>query len=330
MKRNPAIELFRVLLMFGICLLHVQTSAGGGRLTSVLVSCVPGFVMISGWFGIHFSWRKIFMLYGVAVYASLVIPLVGGVWTPSAYWCEALRLWNVRLDSVSPSGFWFLHAYAVMSVLAIPVEMVLEGELTREKAQRLWRISLPIMIAVFGWGFLTKFNALAPLVPTVNGLQAFSPITLFASYLVGRNLVVWEKLNSKVSWKLSAGCFVGSFTLLCVLRSYLSGYNSLVSVVLAVSAFLLFREIHVPERFAKIILAVSPSMFAVYLIHTHMYWVGMEHSYMVFGREVLKSLSPHLGSALAVGVTALIVFGCALLLDLPRRMVGWGVREWRS
>ena len=77
MKRNPAIELFRVLLMFGICLLHVQTAAGGGRLTSVLVSCVPGFVMISGWFGIHFSWRKIFMLYGVAVYASLVIPLVG-------------------------------------------------------------------------------------------------------------------------------------------------------------------------------------------------------------------------------------------------------------
>ena len=330
MKRNPAIELFRVLLMFGICLLHVQTAAGGGRLTSVLVSCVPGFVMISGWFGIHFSWRKIFMLYGVAVYASLVIPLVGGVWTPSAYWREALRLWNVRLDAVSPSGFWFLHAYAVMSVLAIPVEMVLEGELTREKARRLRRISVPVLIVVFGWGFLTKFNALAPLVPTVNGLQAFSPITLFASYLVGRNLVVWEKLNSKVSWKLSAGCFVGSFTLLCVLRSYLSGYNSLVSVVLAVSAFLLFREIHVPERFAKIILVVSPSMFAVYLIHTHMYWVGMEHSYMVFGREVLKSLSPHLGSALAVGVTALIVFGCALLLDLPRRIVGWGVREWGS
>lgn len=322
MKRDPTIELFRVLLMFGICLLHVQTAAGGGRLTSVLVSCVPGFVMISGWFGIRFSWRKIFMLYGVAVYASLVIPLVGGVWTPSAYWREALRLWNVRLDSVSPSGFWFLHAYAVMSVLAIPVEMVLEGELTREKARRLRQISVPVLIVVFGWGFLTKFNALAPLVPTVNGLQAFSPITLFASYLVGRNLVVWEKLNGKVRWKLSAVCFLVSFTLLAVAKTYLCGYNSLVSVVLAVSAFLLFREIRVPERFGKVILLISPSMFAVYLIHTHMYWVGMDHLYMIFGREVLSALSPHLGAAGAVGITSVIVFCCALALDLPRRIVG--------
>lgn len=327
MKRDSAIELFRILLIFGICLLHVGVVSW---FSSALVSCVPGFVLISGYFGIRFSWRKILKLYLVAMYASLVIPLVGGCWSLSSYFLEALRVWNIRLDSVQPSGFWFLHAYAIMSVLTIPVEMVLEGELTREKAQRLWRISLPVLIAVFGWGFLTKFNALAPFVPTVNGLQGFSPITLFASYLAGRNLMVWENFNGKVPRKLSAACFVGSLVLLCFFRSYLAGYNSFVSVVLAVSAFLLFREIRVPERFAKIVLAVSPSMFSVYLIHVHMYWAGMEHSYMVFGREILKALSPHLGSVLAVGVTSLVVFGCALLLDLPRRIVGWGVREWRS
>lgn len=331
MRRNPAIELFRTFMMFGIVLLHVCQLRPGLWPNNVLVFCVPGFVIISGYFSIRFSWRKILKLYLVAVYASLIIPLAGGCWTLSSYFSEVLRVWNVRLDAVSPSGFWFLHAYAVMSVLAIPVEMVLEGELTREKACRLRQISVPVLIAVFGWGFLTKFNALAPLVPTVNGLQAFSPITLFASYLAGRNLAVWEKLNGKVPWKLSVGCLVASLVLLSVSRTYLCGYNSLVSVALAASAFCLFRDIRIPDRLAKVILAIAPSMFAVYLIHTHMYWVGMEHSYMVFGRLILKALSPHLGSVLAVGVTALAVFGCALLLDLPRRMVeSWRVREWVS
>ena len=49
-----------------------------------------------------------------------------------------------------------------------------------------------------------------------------------------------------------------------------------------------------------------------------------------FGREVLAALSPHLGVAGAVGITSIIVFCCALALDLPRRIVGWKVREWGS
>ena len=325
MKRDPAIELFRVLLIFGVCLLHVAPST---RISQLLVSCVPGFVLISGYFGIRFKWSKILKLYLVAVYASLIVPLVGGAWEFSAYVAEVLCVWNIRLDAVQPSGFWFLHAYAVMSVLAMPIEMILEGELTHEKMHRLWRISGPLLIVVFGWGFLTKFAALAPLVPTVNGLQSFSPITLFASYLVGKNLIVWEKCNGKISLRISLFCFVISSGVLFFSRTYLCAYNSIVSVLFAASAFCLFREIRLPVWFAKIVLAISPSMFAVYLIHVHMHWVGVEHSYMIFGRQVRQFLLPSLGMFGSIFMAALTVFVVACVLDLPRRLGGWVLRRW--
>lgn len=52
--RNVGIEIYRVSLMFGICVLHSITqgpynSPLGARL---LLWCVTGFVFISGWFGI--------------------------------------------------------------------------------------------------------------------------------------------------------------------------------------------------------------------------------------------------------------------------------------
>jgi len=47
-----------VMLMFGICLLHAVGFGGHGQawVINILSSCVVGFVFISGWFGVRFSW----------------------------------------------------------------------------------------------------------------------------------------------------------------------------------------------------------------------------------------------------------------------------------
>lgn len=327
MRRNPAIEFYRILMMFGIVLLHVCQQRAGSWPNNVLVSCVPGFVLISGYFGIKFSWRKLLSLYLVAIYASVLVPLVGGVTSWPDYGYEVLRVWNIRLDAVQPSGFWFLHAYAVMSVLTIPVEMMLEGELTASKALRLRQLSLPIFVVVFGWGFLTKFKMLVPIVPTVNGLQAFSPLTLFASYLVGRNLSVWERLRGRIPCRIILSVLIASFVLLSVSRAYLCGYNSLLSVLLAGALFCLIRDFTLPDVISKWILKLAPSMFAVYTIHTHMYFPGMDHAYMVFGRECLQKASS-VSMGWGVLLSAVFVFIVALVLDVPRRLGGWVLRRW--
>ena len=55
--RDGAVELYRVALMYGICLLHTVNFGGYQKwwLANVLYTCVVGFVFISGWFGIRFG-----------------------------------------------------------------------------------------------------------------------------------------------------------------------------------------------------------------------------------------------------------------------------------
>ena len=143
MKRNSSIELYRVGLMFGICLLH---SIGFGPFKcswacNILASCVVGFVFISGWCGIKFSWWKLVKLYGIGVYAAgvfgVLLVLNGQVGTLS----EATMLSYKKLTH----GFWFLHAYAVMMTLAPMVDALLS----------VGRVStlVPFLAIVWIWGF---------------------------------------------------------------------------------------------------------------------------------------------------------------------------------
>ena len=78
MKRNASIEFYRVMLMFGICFLHAVGFGGHGEpwVCNVFASCVVGFVFISGWFGVRFSWGKIAKLYGVGMYAAVVFGIL--------------------------------------------------------------------------------------------------------------------------------------------------------------------------------------------------------------------------------------------------------------
>ncbi len=77
MKRNPAIDLFRLLLMLGIVALHLvsmtQYWAQTRHIAYLLLSCVDGFILITGYFGLRFSIRKIAKLYLVAFWSLLMV-----------------------------------------------------------------------------------------------------------------------------------------------------------------------------------------------------------------------------------------------------------------
>ena len=74
MKRDCSIDVYRVCLMFGICLLHSITQAGHNVAwaANMLSWCVPGFMFISGWFGIKFSIAKVLKLYGISFYCAIM------------------------------------------------------------------------------------------------------------------------------------------------------------------------------------------------------------------------------------------------------------------
>ena len=125
MKRNPSIELYRVGLMLGICLLH-SISFGLFKcawVSNILASCVVGFVFISGWFGVKFSWYKLLKLYGIGQYAALVFGLLSWLVGDVDSFCGGLMLGWHKLTH----GFWFLHAYAVMMMFAPLVNALIDG-----------------------------------------------------------------------------------------------------------------------------------------------------------------------------------------------------------
>ena len=73
-KRELNVELFRIVLMLGICLVHtVFIGAHHGIfgmsewLNGLVGGAVDAFVFISGWYGIKFKTKKILAFYALAL-----------------------------------------------------------------------------------------------------------------------------------------------------------------------------------------------------------------------------------------------------------------------
>ena len=73
MNRDNNIELFRTLLMLGICVLHAITMCGRTNqwLSGPLSACVDGFVFISCYYGVKFKHSKIIKLYALGIYCVI-------------------------------------------------------------------------------------------------------------------------------------------------------------------------------------------------------------------------------------------------------------------
>ena len=114
--RESGVELYRIMLMFGICLLHSVIACGHTNinLNHLLLPCVDGFVLISGWFGVKFSWRKVGSLYLQAFYAAFIAECLIGDGGLAGVFFLVRR-------------FWFLHAYIIMMMFAPLINKALES-----------------------------------------------------------------------------------------------------------------------------------------------------------------------------------------------------------
>lgn len=156
--RNMAIELMRCVMMFEIVFLHIMTQNGwfeqGGlfarHLLNVLLTGVEGFVFISGYYGIRFSVAKVARLLGLFVFYTVLF---------------AAPSWNWRyVFSHKLTHNWFLFAYLVLMAFASAFNAALEG---RSKRQIL-AIALPIIVAVYGWSYLSVIPVVKGHVPVVT------------------------------------------------------------------------------------------------------------------------------------------------------------------
>lgn len=308
MKRNFVIDVYRVCLMFGICLLHAITQ-GGHNVSwagNLLHWCVPGFMFISGWYGIKFSLGKVLKLYGISLYCSTVFVVFDSLVHPSVgclSWSDCLlRVYKISI------GQWFLNAYVVVMCLAPVINLAIERMTVKEL--------YPLALLVFGWSFVTTLP-ISGFIPSSPGLTAYSSLTLLGVYIVAR---FFRRLYDEggrfeiVSNKMVMLLILGVSLVMAAIG--LGDYNSPFAVAIAGSVFFIFINLTVPSWLGKVCVWLGPSMFSIYLMHSHGYAWG----YLKIMEDwLVASLVP---MPFVYGLTAIVVFGVCLILDLPRRIIG--------
>ena len=300
-ERNAALDLFRVLMMCGIVFLHINTTFGYDHPfpSNILRACVPGFAIISGYFGIKFKVSKIFRLYAVAAVCLLILALVNLI-VGGASWRLQLGHW------------WFLHAYVIMMVFAPWIDAIFETQ----NVNKVVFSTLPFLFVVYIWGGGMNFNHIAPYLACPDGVSEYSFSSLLAAYIVGRFLYVF-KIEKKVSKKaivfllLVVLCVVGSS------RLYLAHYNNIVCQLEAALLFILFTKFRIEGRLAKVVDLVAPSCFSIYLTHLIVPMPSVGFQPRAFLAKCAGCVAGGGGQLMAT----LVVVGCCFVLDLPRRWI---------
>lgn len=125
-QRDGGVEVFRCLMMFLVVLCH---TIGGALehnklpLIAITLLGVPGFLAISGWYGIRFTWKKWFSIVALTAYYSVFVYLMTRVGSHYGY-CKgpnALRL----------AGGWFMGPYLALMLLAPILNAGLEALLAK-------------------------------------------------------------------------------------------------------------------------------------------------------------------------------------------------------
>lgn len=299
MKRNSSIELFRVLLMFGICLLHSITQGGHNQawVANVLTPCVAGFVFISGWYGIRFSVRKLVLLWGIALWASFAFAVYSTLVAGTGI---LVVLWGVISDT------WFLHAYVLLMLLAPLLNAAVE--------KLPWTAFLPFLLGVFGWGFARTLPCVGRYVPATAGLTAYSGVTLCGIYLAAsliRKNGVFQLTGAWPYWVVFCVSIVA-----CACGA--GDYNSPFALLLVIAVFRFFLNLSLNEWVGRVAVMLAPSMFFVYVMHGHKYFYHLERGSLgaIVSFLVDKFQLP---IPLVWLVTAVMIFVVAVVCDIPRR-----------
>lgn len=313
MKRDASIELYRVSMMLGICFLHSITFARidpSPIYNSICMFCVIGFVLISGWFGVRPSMGKMLRLYGIGVWCAalsvLLRVLLDGEALKQCFFLEVKdQLWR----------FWFLHAYAVLMLLAPMLNAALDA------AESGFRIAAPMVFLVFAWGWI---GGLWPqFMPPVPGLAkgGYSGIVLSAAYVTGRVMRQFDSRGKRMGIRVSVTVFAVCAAAVCWLPDVVgkyprafAAYNSPVVLVMAIASFCMFRRIPVNGPVEKCLNIATPSVFAIYLLQTNNYAIPKIRAFVMF----LDRFCPQIVAYL---LSAITVFAVCMLTDSLRRSI---------
>lgn len=302
--RNPSIEMLRVFLMLGICILHA-VSHGGNRvpwMNDGLRWCVNGFVFISGWYGIKFLPSKALRLLALSLGAGLISIGVGialGVWSPSSasFAKDAYRMLT---------GHWFLSAY-ILLMLASPILNVVLDQISSPDRFVVWAVPLVVLAC---WSWAVGMPVVGSYVPTTPGLGDYTGLSLIGTYVTAGILRRIGAERCQIKWLLIVGACALPF---CMIG--FGGYASPFAIAMAAVVFLLVSKVRLSKTAADIFTFATPSMFAVLLISQK---AGFTLPYIISFEDALID-SNGINSIIGCVLVGCCMFLVSFALDMVRR-----------
>ena len=322
-------EALRCLLMFAIVVYHAFRHGPflelyDGTFTSfafcsLLAWHVDGFVAISGWYGIRFSWRKYIHFYMMVLFYGLIVQglVKFMVW---AIWGRPIQM--------GLSGGWFTSAYMLL-MLTAPLINAAVDSLAQSGRRQLFGAWL-----LFAGGALLSLPPFCSFSMLASAFSSHSYLTLVLVYCTARVMshLFVRPINMR---KLAMAMLifpVGTVILLAYEYYRQSGFSIPESGLFiprleyvyqyphvygfAIILLMIFLwHVKLPQRVGRICAFFGSSMFGVYLFHD-----GCISFRSVFFK-VENALCEHFGISPvgSVLICAVAVFILGLAVDFCRR-----------
>jgi len=301
MKRDSNIELFRCFCMFFVVLNHVcfYNKLCGN---SWFMWHVPGFLIVSGFFGVRFSFGKIVKLLGIT-YACwyLTIPLR----SPTTF-----------INYLLPHGGWYLPFYLLLIVFCPVLNSALENKINHKAVTQ----AITLMMVV-GWLPLLSKNPHLDRI-MVPGMQGHGLLLMMVIYITARLLFMHHIPSQYPRSLVWFALFIIGIVLNGVMGIRIPDavcYASPLVIATSVSGFLAFKTMRpLPMGFSRLINFISPSMYGVYVLHLccidrFQYFGGGVDLENIWGRVGIENSIAH------AMMRAVFLFFMCVLIDLLRR-----------
>ncbi len=328
-KRNMSVEAFRCMMMFLIVLGHSASfwwrAKGiefGGMpywlfvMVGLLVWHVDGFIGISGWYGVKFSFGKFLRLLAMILFYGVL-----GAALRCAVHGEPFSLtwlWN--------RGGWFMESYLALMLCSPLLNAGVEGLAAKSKKALLSAWAMLAFVFTVSWipkHLFTGINAIGFGHHTFL-LMAF----VYLTARTARKLFEGREVKAKALYAVVALYALFVFAYSAALPKIASGERiwALVSgnhapmVIAAAMAMMMtfVRHVKIPGWLEKIVAKIAPSMFGVYLFHQSLVRYNGTSSVMS-GATVAKIVGSMPGP-LVIFLAAIAAFAASVAVDMARRL----------
>lgn len=279
-KRKSNFECLRIIAMFLVLVVHATfisvvipktgdvsynplqslcTFLGG----SISIVCVNLFVLISGWFGIHYKTKNLISIILTAIFYSFAIYVTLLLLIPEKYsnWISASTI--LMLNS---TNYWFVKSYIILYIISPILNIYVDH--CDEKKLRETLIAFYSFQTIYAW--LSIYGA-------ADFQGGYSTLSFMGLYLLAQYFHLYPGITKNWSAKHGIGLFFGVALfnaslgfLVTRLGLSIAGriftYTNPLVIIQSLALLIGFSKLSFQN---KLINWVASSCFAVYLLHAN-------------------------------------------------------------